>query len=193
MDLEPHPSSQNQGSKGKGSKEGLSLYGLFQHLARTAQGKLKLKQWFLRPCLDLETINDRHNAISVLGRPDNETSFAVIHKSLKSIVNARLSLIRLKKGIAGGTGKGGIVSRNIWSGLLKFCYHAISISNAFNDLQGADTLHISPMVSPSGTLLRSLWLNSLFIDIELRMSEGTQIGLGASTNQFFPYSLCEKC
>lgn len=119
MQSESHPHLHNQGpTKGtSGSKEGLSVYGLFHHLARTPQGKYMLKQYFLRPSLSLELINERHDAISVFLQTTNESGFQAIVQNLKKIVDVRKIMIYLRKGIPASSGKSRGVSRTIWKSL----------------------------------------------------------------------------
>lgn len=120
MHSQSHPVSHNQGpsSASPGSKEGLSVYGLFHHLARTPQGKFLLRQYFLRPSLDLEVINERLDTVSVFLRPDNSGVLDSIVKSLGQIKNMKTVVIHLRKGISNGIGKGtsGIKS-GVWSSI----------------------------------------------------------------------------
>lgn len=119
LQSESHPQAHNQGpTKGSASsKEGLSVYGLFHHLARTPQGKYLLKQYFLRPSLNIKVINERLETISVFTRPDNAEPLELLVKSLKSIKNIRVIMINLRKGIGGGVGKGGGIAKSIWQGI----------------------------------------------------------------------------
>lgn len=119
MQSESHPHLHNQGpTKGtSGSKEGLSVYGLFHLLAHTPQGKYMLKQYFLRPSLSLDLINERHDAISVFLQIANESGFQALVQNLKRIVNVRKIMINLRKGISSASGKSRGVSRTIWKSL----------------------------------------------------------------------------
>lgn len=123
LQSESHPHSHNQGpNKGtSGSKEGLSVYGLFHRFACTPQGKNMLRQYFLRPSLSLEVISERLNTTSVFLRPENYPSFDAITKALRSIVNARTLLIKLRSGVTGGSARAGGIAQGIWSGLRKVC------------------------------------------------------------------------
>ena len=122
-----HPHSHNQGptNASSGSKEGLSVYGLFHYLARTPQGKLRLRQYFLRPSLDLRVVNQRHDAISILLQASNETFLNDIIKSLKSIKNMRNVVTNLRKGVSGGSSKNQGLTSGVWFSLrsvsLKSC------------------------------------------------------------------------
>lgn len=119
MQSESHPHLHNQGpTKGSsGSKEGLSVYGLFHHLARTPQGRYMLKQYFLRPSLSLDLINKRHDTIDLLTRAENAISLEVISKNLKRIVNVRTIMINLRKGVSISAAKSKGVARSVWRSL----------------------------------------------------------------------------
>ena len=118
MQPEFHPSSHNQGSANTaaGSKEALSIYGLFHHLACTPQGKQRLRQCFLRPATDSKIINERLDFISILLRPENMDALTLVIRSLKGIKNLRPVVVNLRKG-ALGLGKTGGISSGIWSTL----------------------------------------------------------------------------
>jgi len=81
-----------------------------------------LRQYFLRPSTNIDTINERLQAITALTRPDNEVVLASICKSLKAVKDVRKLTAKLQKGAAGGTSKGGGIARSIWSGLQKVCW-----------------------------------------------------------------------
>ena len=131
MQSESHPHSHNQGpnNASSGSKEGLSIYGLFHHLARTPQGKQLLRQYFLRPSLDLDVIRERHNTITVLLRPDNSAYKTEIIDSLKQIRNMKTVMIHLRKGISNGASKGGGIRSGVWSSL-----RSVSASLSIHDI-----------------------------------------------------------
>jgi DNA mismatch repair protein MSH5 len=116
IQTESHPNSHSQGPNSYGAKEGLSVYGLFHHLARTPQGKQLLRQHFLRPTLSLNLINERLNLVGVFTRPDNASQIADIGKELRSIKNMRLVMLSLRKGVNFSKGS---ISRSVWSTILK--------------------------------------------------------------------------
>ncbi|TKA64558.1 hypothetical protein B0A49_08259, partial [Cryomyces minteri] len=144
MQSESHPHSHNQGPirASSGSKEGLSVYGLFHHLARTPQGKFLLRQYFLRPTLNISVINERLNTISVFLRPDNAVPFDDLIKNLKSVKNMRMMMVNLRKGVSGGSGKSGGIARGAWSSICQFVYHALKIRDIFQEVAGAERLAI---------------------------------------------------
>ena len=144
---ESHPHSHNQGptKSTSGSKEGLSVYGLFHHLARTPQGKLLLRQYFLRPSLSIDVIKARQNTIGVMIRPDNAATMKTVVDNLSRIKNMRPVMVNLRKGISGGKSKmgkrGGFVS-TIWSSIRFFVFHTLKIKDALQELVGAERLTI---------------------------------------------------
>lgn len=114
---ESHPQSHNQGPSktASGSKEGLSIYGLFSSLARTQQGRYLLRQYFLRPMLDIDIINERLETVGIFTRPDNEEPLNNILKSLVQIKNIRTVMIHLRKGVKRGLNSG--IRNGVWSTL----------------------------------------------------------------------------
>jgi DNA mismatch repair protein MSH5 len=119
LGAESHPASHNRGptKASSGAKEGLSVYGLFHHLARTTQGRFLLRQHFLRPSLNLDIINERLNTMTTFLRPDNDSALDSLVKIMKNVGNMRVMMINLRKGIGGATkGKGGF-SRSVWQSI----------------------------------------------------------------------------
>lgn len=144
---ENHPNYMNQGpDKGRsGSKESLSLYGLFHVLAHTTQGKLKLRQIFLRPSIDMELIHERQRTISVFLRPENSADIGHVCKTLRKITNIKSHLLKLKKGVsvAGGRGSAG---HSTWATLQAFSAYTIELREAVHKIQGAEKLQITSTV-----------------------------------------------
>jgi DNA mismatch repair protein MSH5 len=119
LGAESHPASHNRGptKASSGAKEGLSVYGLFHHLARTPQGRFLLRQNFLRPSLNLDVINERLETITTFLRPDNDSALDDLVNIMKNVGNMRVMMINLRKGIGGATkGKGGF-SRSVWQSI----------------------------------------------------------------------------
>lgn len=116
IDAEAHPHSHNRGpSATSGAKEGLSVYGLFQHLARTPQGKFLLRQCFLRPNLSIDVINERLDAVGVLSRSENSPTLDILVENMKNIGNMRVVVINLRKGVGGSMHGRNRLSRSVWS------------------------------------------------------------------------------
>ncbi|KGO72917.1 DNA mismatch repair protein MutS, core [Penicillium italicum] len=139
---EPHPNMFNQGP-GKNSasgKEGLSVYGLFQHFAYTPQGRARLKQTFFRPSVDLNTIRERHDFVGVFSRPDNLAALDKMTKALKHIKNLRPVMVNLRKGISTGSAKITGFKTTVWASLLAFAFYSIDINDALREVSGAHIL-----------------------------------------------------
>ncbi|KAI7476960.1 hypothetical protein KC364_g5395 [Hortaea werneckii] len=143
---ESHPNAQNQGppSKGwsSGAKEGLSVYSLFHHLAKTSQGRALLRQYFVRPSLNINIINERLQTISVLLRPDNAEYLDHIIEHLAKIKNMRIVTVNLRKGVSSGLNKNRGVNTSVWPSIRNFTFHALRLLDALVELQGAERLAI---------------------------------------------------
>ena len=93
------------------------MYGLFHHLAKTPQGKYLLRQYFLRPSLDIDTITERQRTVGLFLLPDNDAQLEELIKCLKHIKNMKTVVVHLRKGISNGIGKGGGIKNGVWSSL----------------------------------------------------------------------------
>lgn len=119
LESESHPSMINKGlGRKSSSKEGLSVYGLFQRFAHTPQGRNRLRQLFLRPSVDLDVVRERHAFVSVYLRPENCNPLNKIIKSLKHIKNLHNTMLNLRKGISTGSGKIAGFKTTVWATLL---------------------------------------------------------------------------
>ncbi|KAK0809733.1 hypothetical protein LTR75_005832 [Friedmanniomyces endolithicus] len=146
MSTESHPNAQYQGPAGKGwssgAKEGLSVYGLFHHQAKTSQGRALLRQYFLRPSLNLAVINERLQTISVLLRPDNTTPLDRLTESLSKTKDMRLATVNLHKGVSAGLNRNRGISTSVWPSIRHFVFYALGIQDALIELQGSERLAI---------------------------------------------------
>ncbi|KAL9597285.1 MAG: hypothetical protein Q9219_005266 [cf. Caloplaca sp. 3 TL-2023] len=143
MHSQTHPQSHNQGPSTSGSKEGLSVYGLFHHLARTPQGRYVLRQNFLRPTLDIEVINERLDTTAVFLRPDNRGLMDNLTRSLGQIKNMRTVMIRLRKGVSNGVGNVSGIKNSVWFSLRSFAFHALQVMDAISEMMGAESLQLT--------------------------------------------------
>jgi DNA mismatch repair protein MSH5 len=137
---ESHPNAFNQGPGTSGSKESLSVFGLFQYSAKTPQGRARLRQMFLRPSLDAGVINARLDFVSVFARPDKQPVTQKLSKSLSKIKNMRNIMTMLHKGVDGGNGRQGNFKGGVWSCLLEFCYHTIDVAEGLREVIGVENL-----------------------------------------------------
>lgn len=117
------------------------MYGLFHHLARTPQGRTLLRQYFLRPSLNLEVINERLDTMSIFLRPENVIQQEEMVKNLKNIKNIRTVMINLRKGVSSGSPKGGI-KRPVWSTIRNFVFHALKIRDTILEISGYERVRI---------------------------------------------------
>lgn len=133
LDAESHPNSHNRGptKANSGAKEGLSIYGLFHHLARTSQGRALLRQQFLRPSLDLGAINERSNTIATLLQPENEPAMKAIIDNLKNVGNIRTMIVCLKKGSGGMTKVKEGFSKSVWSAIRGVSQLVFSVNHSY--------------------------------------------------------------
>lgn len=120
IQAESHPNTFNQGPTqvAAGSKESLSLFGLFYHFARTPQGKQRLRQMFLRPSTDLALIRQRHDFIATFLNADNTVQFEKLSKSMKGIKNLKPVISHLRKGVAPSNKLTGFKS-GVWATLME--------------------------------------------------------------------------
>lgn len=149
---ENHPNTQMQGSST--SKESLSVFGLFVKLARTAQGKQKLRRMFLRPSTDLVVIRERQRTISVLMRPENSTSLNTMMKSLPMIRDMRSIVIHLQKGISDFKGS---VKKGVWASLQGFSYGTLGLLEGIRGL----SLKEHPLLIPTRVCTVQLYVATL--------------------------------
>ncbi|MCI12833.1 DNA mismatch repair protein MSH5-like, partial [Trifolium medium] len=76
--IDKHPSHMGIGR----AKEGFSVFGMMNKCV-TPMGRRLLRQWFLRPILDLEVLNYRLNSISFF--QCSEELVASLRETLKSV------------------------------------------------------------------------------------------------------------
>ncbi|RKF63192.1 MutS protein-like protein 5 [Erysiphe neolycopersici] len=146
---ENHPNSHMQGPSrsSSGGKESLSVYGLFYHLARTPQGKQKLRQIFLRPTINLNVINERLKVIRVLLMPENSHYLEKVHQNLKMIKDIRTVVLHLQKGISDISGKGNVFRRGVWGSLQNFTFNVLKIFEAIHEISSTETLTITVRIT----------------------------------------------
>ncbi|TPX44569.1 hypothetical protein SeLEV6574_g04420 [Synchytrium endobioticum] len=122
---ELHPSMHS-----RRSREGLSLFGIMD-TTRTAPGRALLRNWFLRPALDLDVLQERHEAIAYFVRPDMYHVSETLKSGLKQIKNMPRILQRIKSRL----------SLKEWESLVKFALSSIKIK-AFIEECGVDSIPV---------------------------------------------------
>lgn len=137
---ESHPNSHMQGpnNSSSGSKESLSVFGLFVHLASTPQGKQKIRQMFLRPSVDVRVISERLKTIGFFLRSENQAALQKIRRGLKKIKDIRTVVIHMQKGVNSKTGKAAAVNSGIWGSLQRFSFNALKILEAIREMVGEE-------------------------------------------------------
>ncbi|KAF4961953.1 hypothetical protein FSARC_9944 [Fusarium sarcochroum] len=141
VQTELHPNSQAWGpdpNKGS-SKESLSVYGLFHHLASTPQGRTQLRQIFLRPLLDLNMISERQRTIAALLQPDNVDKLSQFASVLRKIRNLRTTFTQLRKGIEFPSAAQSF-DRGVWATIQKFTAQALTLRETLGSLNGGSEL-----------------------------------------------------
>ncbi|KAK0633361.1 hypothetical protein B0T14DRAFT_64967 [Immersiella caudata] len=132
-ELHPNPHLQYSSNSGSKSKENLSVYGLLQALACTAQGKLRLRQMLFHPTTEIGTIKSRQQAISVLLRPENEEIVVATRKLLRKVKNTKSLLRYVRMGVDRIRGQLSIRTGE-WRALLRFVIVSVEIREAIRSL-----------------------------------------------------------
>ncbi|KAI0845599.1 muts domain V-domain-containing protein [Daldinia vernicosa] len=141
LQSEYHPNSHLRGPSNSGAKESLSVYGLFQHLARTPQGKLKLRQIFLRPSTNIDLIHARQKTISFLLRPGNAEALVQLSNELKKVKNMKSVVALLEKGVD-TPGRKMSIANNVWASLQRFAAYSLQIGESLRTLPGSENIEI---------------------------------------------------
>ncbi|GAA5933957.1 hypothetical protein JCM10213_008486 [Rhodosporidiobolus nylandii] len=137
------------------TKEGLSLFGIV-NLARTPLGRLLMKQWFLRPSLELDVIENRHLAVECFLRSENQHVVDAIQSQFRFVKNTP----RVLKSLA--SGRGGLKDwQTIWQAL----YGSIMVRDAALNLVHRREVEVVDKVLSSFDALEFKELGSTIADI----------------------------
>ncbi|KAI1744377.1 putative MSH5 protein [Xylaria scruposa] len=173
MQPEYHPNSLQRGPTGSssGAKEGLSLYGLFSHLAATPQGKLKLRRMFLQPSTDINVIRERQRTISFFLRPGNTDAFCDISKDLRKIKDMKSIVLLLRKGID-SLGRKISVVNNVWAVLQRFAAYSLRIRESLRALPDAERVDLVKKIIQLVDLIQIRQIGELITEtIDFEQSE----------------------
>ncbi|KAI1407499.1 muts domain V-domain-containing protein [Hypoxylon sp. FL1857] len=187
LQSEYHPNSHQTGpsNSGSGAKESLSVYGLFQHLARTPQGKMKLRQIFLRPSTDINMIHVRQKTISFLLRPGNAEALVQLSNELKKIKNMKSIVALLEKGVD-IPGRKISIANNVWASLQRFAAYSLRLRDSLRTLPGSEKVEIIRKVVDAIQPLALCQVGELIsqtIDFEQSMERGrTAVRHGVDAN-----------
>ncbi|KAF4415392.1 DNA mismatch repair MSH5 [Fusarium acutatum] len=176
LQTELHPNSQAWGpdANKSNSKESLSVYGLFHHLACTPQGRTQLRQLFLRPLLDLDIISERQRTIAVLLQPDNADKLTQLTSTLHKIRNMRTTLAQLRKGIEFPCA-GQSFDRGVWATIQKFTAQALTLREMIGLFNGGCDIVIFKKVRSCYSFLTVVESNRLTGNGQYE-GEGTAVG-----------------
>ncbi|PRP82029.1 mutS like protein [Planoprotostelium fungivorum] len=119
---ESHPSINGAGK----AKEGMSLFGIMDK-TRSPVGRSMFRQWFLRPSLDVQVIQDRLNTISFFLDSDHPRD--VLLEEIDSCLKRFKDLLRIVHRIRAAT-----ASINDWRNLYESMYHALRIRKLCKDV-----------------------------------------------------------
>ncbi|GAA6050088.1 hypothetical protein NBRC10513_001384 [Rhodotorula toruloides] len=108
----------------RSTKEGLSLFGIV-NIAHTPLGRALMRQWFLRPSLELDVIESRQAAVECFLRESNQHIVDAICKHLRNVKNTPRQLKAL------ASGKSTIKE---WQAVWSLIYAAIMIRDAASQL-----------------------------------------------------------
>ncbi|CEI65163.1 unnamed protein product [Fusarium venenatum] len=137
LQTEMHPNSQALGSNTNqsNSKESLSVYGLFQNLASTPQGRTQLRRIFLRPLLNINVISERQRSIAALLQPENADKLPQLALTLRKIRNLHATFAQLRKGIEFPFARQSF-DKGVWGTIHKFTTHALTLRELIALLNG---------------------------------------------------------
>ncbi|KAK2001745.1 muts domain V [Colletotrichum falcatum] len=133
-ELHPNSVMSGTGTAAAGLKESLSLYGIFNPLAGTPQGRTELRKLFLRPLVNIDTIRARHNAISVLLQPGNEIALENISQTLNEVTDIKKTLAQLQRGAESPVNSAS-VERGVWWTLTRFSIFVLRLRDAVLELK----------------------------------------------------------
>uniref|UniRef100_A0A8H7NCI4 DNA mismatch repair protein MSH5 n=1 Tax=Bionectria ochroleuca TaxID=29856 RepID=A0A8H7NCI4_BIOOC len=132
---------ESRGPNSNSMKESLSIYGLFHFLACTSQGRKSLRQIFLRPTLDMDTIVERQRTIQFLLRQENTDIVRKIPSVLRRVKNVRSIMAHLRKGIDLAAVRQSF-DKCVWASLRTFTVQALRLREMIASLRGGDDIEI---------------------------------------------------
>ncbi|GAB1311213.1 hypothetical protein MFIFM68171_01423 [Madurella fahalii] len=140
-ELHPNPQLRSSNSSEPKAKETLSVSGLLQALASTAQGKKKLRQMLLRPSTNLDLIQERQKTIGVLLRTENCEIVKGMRMQLRKLKNTKTLLLHVRKGVDRVRGELSIRIGD-WRALLRFAMVSAQLKQATHSLAGGSGIDI---------------------------------------------------
>lgn len=140
-ELHPNPQIRSSNSSEPTAKEALSVTGLLQALASSAQGKKTLRQMLLRPTTNLGLIKERHKSIEVLLHAENGEIAKNMRRLLRKLKNTKTLLLHVRKGVDRIRGQLSIRVGD-WKALLRFAMVCTQLRQATHTLKGASGIAV---------------------------------------------------
>jgi DNA mismatch repair protein MSH5 len=140
-ELHPNPQIRSSNSSEPTAKEALSVTGLLQALASSAQGKKMLRQMLLQPSTNLDLIEERHKSIEVLLHAENGEIAKNMRRLLRKLKNTKTLLLHVRKGVDRIRGQLSIRVGD-WKALLRFAMVCTQLKQATHTLKGTSGIAI---------------------------------------------------
>ena len=140
-ELHPNPQTRSSNSSEPKAKEALSVTGLLQALASSAQGKKRLRQMLLRPSTDLRLIKERHRGIETLLLTENGEIVKNMRRLLRKLKNTKTLLLHVRKGVDRIRGQLSI-RHGDWKAVLRFAMVATQLKQAAHALKGTSGIAV---------------------------------------------------
>ncbi|KAK3299100.1 muts domain V-domain-containing protein [Chaetomium fimeti] len=182
-ELHPNPQTRSSNSSEPKAKEALSITGLLQALASSAQGKKRLRQILLRPSTNIGLIQERHRSIETLLHVDNGEVVRNMRRLLRKLKNTKTLLLHVRKGVDRIRGQLSIRVGD-WKALLRFAMVSAQLKRSVHTLKGASGIEIFDRIRNEVDVNRFLHVGDIIIrtiDFQLSKESGyTEILSGAS-------------
>jgi DNA mismatch repair protein MSH5 len=145
-ELHPNPQTRSSNSSEPKAKEALSVTGLLQSLASSAQGKRRLRQMLLRPTTNLSLIKERHKGIESLLHSENSEIAKNMRRLLRKLKNTKTLLLHVRRGVDRIRGQLSIRVGD-WKALLRFAMVATQLKQATQALKGTSGIAVFSRVT----------------------------------------------
>lgn len=172
-ELHPNPQLQCLGGSENKVKESLSIAGLLQALAGTAQGKSRLRQMLFQPSTDIDVIEERQKSIAVFLRPENRDIVQSMRKQLKKVKNIKAALHHVRGGVDRVRGQLSL-RNNDWRAILRFTMVTTQLREDIRSLVGGQDLSIFTKIQEDIDVQGILQVGELIVNtIDFKLSKDT--------------------
>ncbi|KAL1843139.1 hypothetical protein VTJ49DRAFT_2889 [Mycothermus thermophilus] len=182
-ELHPNPQTRASNRSEPTAKETLSITGLLQALASSAQGKRTLRRMLLRPTTDINIIEERHRGIEVLLHSENREVAKNMRKLLRKLKNTNTLLRHVRKGVDRIRGQLSVRVED-WKAVLRFAMASTQLKQAVHALKGGEDIAVFMRIRTEIDVERFLHIGDTImrtIDFQTSRDSGiTEILPGAS-------------